>query len=149
MLFNDVIHSIRHLVFQVRHCAYSLGRMPCAPGPLVHVQRQEAWPSAAGSGIYSIDLHILCWDLLQETPVEATHWGRWARHLPLPAEFAVLVAPPLVGGLVVGSLRALTQFDKPGVAAGSSPPSASNPLKVHIMLTHPASLTHAGAHLIP
>ena len=69
---------------------------------------------------------------MQETPVEATHWGRWARQLPLPAEFTVLVAPPLVGGVVVGSLRALTQFDKPGVAAGSSPPSASNPLKVYL-----------------
>ena len=69
-------------------------------------------------------------DLAQETPVEATHWGRWARQLPLPAEFTVLVAPPLVGGIVVGSLRALTQFDKPGVGAVSSPPSASNPLKV-------------------
>ena len=74
---------------------------------------------------------IQCWDSMQETPVEATHWGRWARQLPLPAEFTVLVAPPLVGGIVVGSLRALTQFDKPGVAAFSSRPVASNPLKVH------------------
>lgn len=64
--------------------------------------------------------------------MEATHWGRWARQLPLPAEFGVLVAPPLVGGVVVGSLRALTQFDKAGVTASSSKPAASNPLKVRV-----------------
>ena len=69
-------------------------------------------------------------ELVQETPVEATHWGRWARQLPLPAEFGVVVAPPLVGGIVVGSLRALTQFDKP--APSKSQPSASNPLKVTV-----------------
>jgi len=68
--------------------------------------------------------------LVQETPVEATHWGRWARQLPLPAEFGVVVAPPLVGGIVVGSLRALTQFDKP--TPSKSQPSASNPLKVTV-----------------
>ena len=65
--------------------------------------------------------------MLQETPVEATHWGRWARQLPLPAEFGVLVAPPLVGGVVVGTLRAVTQFDKP---ITSSSAAASIPLKV-------------------
>ena len=65
--------------------------------------------------------------MLQETPVEATHWGRWARQLPLPAEFGVLVAPPLVGGVVVGTLRAVTQFDKP---TSSSSAAASSPLKV-------------------
>lgn len=48
---------------------------------------------------------------MQETPVEATHWGRWARQLPLSSAVPVLVAPPLIGGAVVGGLRALTSFD--------------------------------------
>lgn len=45
--------------------------------------------------------------------MEATHWGRWARQLPFSSAVPVLVAPPVVGGIVVGTLRALTRFDDP------------------------------------
>ena len=40
------------------------------------------------------------------TPLEATHWGAWARALPLSSSLPLLVLPPVLGGLAVGGLRA-------------------------------------------
>ena len=40
------------------------------------------------------------------TPLEATHWGAWARALPLSASAPLLVLPPVLGGVAVGALRA-------------------------------------------
>ena len=42
---------------------------------------------------------------MQDTPLEATHWGRWARSLPLATSWHTLLWPPVVGGLAVGVLR--------------------------------------------
>lgn len=52
--------------------------------------------------------------------MEATHWGRWARQLPLATAIPLLVAPPLVGGTLVGALRALTSFDEATAGADDS-----------------------------
>ncbi|BDA42741.1 probable H(+)/Cl(-) exchange transporter ClcA [Coccomyxa sp. Obi] len=70
---------------------------------------------ATGSGVVLFNdvIHAIRHYAWQETPVEATHWGRWARQLPLASAVPVLVAPPVVGGLVVGALRAVTNFDEP------------------------------------
>ena len=62
---------------------------------------------------------------MQDTPLEATHWGRWARQLPLSSAVPLLVTPPVVGGLLVGALRAASSFDDP-TAAGSAPGAAPN-----------------------
>ena len=60
-------------------------------------------------------------------PVEATHWGRWARQLPLGSSVPLLLGPPLVGGLLVGVLRALTAFDDPLAAGSGSAAAAAGP----------------------
>ena len=39
-------------------------------------------------------------------PLEATHWGRWARSLPLEAALPLVLLPPTAAGLAVGALRA-------------------------------------------
>ena len=38
-------------------------------------------------------------------PLEATHWGRWARSLPLEAALPLVLLPPTAAGLAVGALR--------------------------------------------
>lgn len=39
-------------------------------------------------------------------PLEATHWGRWARSLPLEAALPLVLLPPTAAGLALGALRA-------------------------------------------
>ncbi len=76
--------------------------------------------------------------------MEATHWGRWARQLPLASAIPVLVAPPVVGGLVVGALRAATNFDEPLPSKRSKQQgkSATNPLASN-RSEFPSALTEA------
>ncbi|CAL8467610.1 g7148 [Coccomyxa elongata] len=87
---------------------------------------------ATGSGVVLFNdvIHAIRHYAWQENPVEATHWGRWARQLPLTSAIPVLVAPPVVGGLVVGALRAVTNFDEPLPSERSEQQgkSATNPL---------------------
>ena len=64
--------------------------------------------------------HLMCRSGMQDTPLEATHWGRWARQLPLRSAVPLLVTPPVVGGVLVGALRAVSSFDDPAAADSSS-----------------------------
>ena len=57
---------------------------------------------------------------MQDTPLEATHWGRWARQLPLRSAVPLLVTPPVIGGLLVGALRAASGFDSPPATADTT-----------------------------
>ncbi len=102
VLFNNVIHTIRHYAWQVM--SPSSFSWFCTLVPMSHLP---------------LDCQLTLGEHgVQETPVEATHWGRWARQLPFSSAVPVLVAPPVVGGIVVGSLRALTNFDDPTASKG-------------------------------
>ncbi|KAK9909773.1 hypothetical protein WJX75_007259 [Coccomyxa subellipsoidea] len=89
---------------------------------------------ATGGGVVVFNnvIHTIRHYAWQETPVEATHWGRWARQLPFSSAVPVLVAPPVVGGIVVGSLRALTSFDDPTASKGKGQQGkAADPLSLY------------------
>ncbi len=49
---------------------------------------------------------VTCW--VQETPLEATHWGRWARQQPVRTAWHLIVLPPALGGCVVGAFKLAT-----------------------------------------
>ena len=44
----------------------------------------------------------------QHTPLSVDNWCNWARSLPLSTSWHTLVVPPVVGGLIVGTLRSLS-----------------------------------------
>jgi H+/Cl- antiporter ClcA len=55
-------------------------------------------------------------------PLEATHWGRWARSLPWTEALPILVLPPAAAGAAVGALRAAAggSLDDPPLGAPRS-----------------------------
>ena len=75
-------------------------------------------------------------------PLEATHWGRWARSLPLEAALPLVLLPPTAAGLAVGALRAAAggSLDDDGSSssrrAGSS---SSSDIKVKAPLLRAAA----------
>lgn len=79
---------------------------------------------------------------MQDTPLEATHWGRWARQLPLSSAVPLLVTPPVVGGLLVGALRAASAFDDPAAADGA--PRVSAPSDAASLRDRTASASTSG-----
>lgn len=70
-------------------------------------------------------------------PLEATHWGRWARSLPLEAALPLVLLPPTAAGLAVGALRAAAggSLDDSSRASGSS----SSDIKVKAPLLRAAA----------
>jgi len=112
VLFNDVIHIIRHIAFQVRAPRRDPAwRKRSAP---LTASRQLRSPDRLAPALCSPDrLTLTLRRDCQGTPLEATTWGRWARALPLQTAVPVLVLPPTAGGVLVGLLRAATLFDEP------------------------------------
>lgn len=79
--------------------------------------------------------------------MEATHWGRWARQLPFSSAVPVLVAPPVVGGILVGSLRALTNFDDPTASKGKGQQGkAADPVSLYSNRAAVPLQASAGSH---
>eukprot|EP00884_Botryococcus_braunii_P014568 jgi/Botrbrau1/23111/Bobra.0243s0045.1 len=64
--------------------------------------------TGAGVVLFNDGIHAIRHFVWAGTPLEATYWGRWARQLDMTTAWPLIVFPPTIGGLLVGTLRRVT-----------------------------------------
>jgi hypothetical protein len=64
--------------------------------------------TGAGVVLFNDAIHAMRHMVWAGTPLEATFWGRWARQLDMATAWPIIVFPPTIGGLLVGTLRRLS-----------------------------------------
>lgn len=86
--------------------------------------------TGAGVVLFNDGIHAIRHFVWAGTPLEATYWGRWARHLDMATSWPIIVFPPTIGGLLVGILRRVSGGleDPPHIQPAPPPqPPASAP----------------------
>jgi hypothetical protein len=80
--------------------------------------------TGAGVVLFNDGIHAIRHFVWAGTPLEATYWGRWARQLDMTTAWPLIVFPPTIGGLLVGTLRRVSGGleDPPHVAAPAETP---------------------------
>lgn len=82
--------------------------------------------TGAGVVLFNDGIHAIRHFVWAGTPLEATYWGRWARHLDMATSWPIIVFPPTIGGLLVGILRRVSGGleDPPHIQPAPPPPQA-------------------------